>query len=98
MKSRIIKRSIKIDGHKSSVSLENEFWDGLHEIARQKSGTVAMLVEQIDHSRDNCNLSSAIRTFVFNHFRAREKMSSAASSAAVPGQNVMRFSENGQLP
>ena len=33
-----------------------------------------MLVEQIDHSRDNCNLSSAIRTFVFNHFRAREKM------------------------
>ena len=97
-KTAVIKRSIFINGHKTSVSLENEFWDGLHEIARQKSETVAMLVEQIDHSRDNCNLSSAIRTFVFNHFRAREKMGSAASSATVPGQNPMRLSENGQLP
>ena len=57
-----------------------------------------MLVEQIDHSRDNCNLSSAIRTFVFNHFRAREKMGSAASSATVQDKNAMQLSENRQLP
>lgn len=71
MKSAVIKRSIVLDGHKTSVSLENEFWDGLREIASHENTTLAMLVGQIDHGRDSCNLSSAIRVFVFNHFRAR---------------------------
>ena len=68
-KSAVIKRSIMINGHKTSVSLENEFWHGLHEVAHGKHTTVPMLVEQIDRSSDNCNLSSAIRLFVFNHLR-----------------------------
>ncbi|MGA7253087.1 MAG: ribbon-helix-helix domain-containing protein, partial [Pseudolabrys sp.] len=63
-KSVVIKRSITINGHKTSVSLENEFWDGLHEVARDKHTTAPMLVEQIDRDRDNVNLSSAIRVFV----------------------------------
>jgi predicted DNA-binding ribbon-helix-helix protein len=71
MKSAVIKRSIVLDGHKTSVSLENEFWDGLREIAGRENTTLAMLVGQIDHERDSCNLSSAIRVFVFNNFRAR---------------------------
>jgi predicted DNA-binding ribbon-helix-helix protein len=54
-KSVVIKRSITINGHKTSVSLENEFWDGLHEVARDEHTTVPMLVEQIDRSGDNCN-------------------------------------------
>ena len=68
-KSAVIKRSIFINSHKTSVSLENEFWHGLHEIADQKHTAVNTLVEQIDRLRDTCNLSSAIRIFVFNYFR-----------------------------
>ena len=68
-KSAVIKRSILINGHKTSVSLENEFWRGLHELARCKSIPEAKLVQQIDRDRDNVNLSSAIRVFVFNQLK-----------------------------
>jgi predicted DNA-binding ribbon-helix-helix protein len=61
-----------MNGHKTSVSLENEFWHGLREIAAQERMTVPMLVGQIDRDRNTCNLSSAVRLFVFNYFRARE--------------------------
>ena len=69
-KTDVIKRSIYINGHKTSVSLENEFWQGLREIAGRDRATITTLVEQIDRARNTCNLSSAIRVFVFNHFRA----------------------------
>lgn len=68
-KSAVIKRSIFINGRKTSVSLENEFWGGLHDIARSKNVPVAKLVEQIARDRDNVNLSSAIRVFVFNQLK-----------------------------
>jgi predicted DNA-binding ribbon-helix-helix protein len=68
-KSAVVKHSILINSHKTSVSLENEFWFGLREIADHEHITVPVLVEQIDRSRDTCNLSSAIRIFVYNHFR-----------------------------
>ncbi|MGA8749125.1 MAG: ribbon-helix-helix domain-containing protein [Pseudolabrys sp.] len=51
------------------MSLENEFWQGLHEIVDHNHASIAMLVEQIDRARNTCNLSSAIRVFVFKHFR-----------------------------
>ena len=68
-KSAVIKRSILINGHKTSISLENEFWLGLHDVARSKNAPVAKLVEQIDRDSDNVNLSSAIRIFVFNQLK-----------------------------
>ncbi len=68
-KSAVIRRSILINSHKTSVSLENDFWLGLREIAGHEHISVPKLVEQINRSRDTCNLSSAIRVFVFNHFR-----------------------------
>jgi predicted DNA-binding ribbon-helix-helix protein len=71
MKSAIIKRSIVLAGHKTSVSLENEFWDGMRQIADQKNTTVSALLQQIDTGRSSANLSSAIRIFVFNQFRAQ---------------------------
>ncbi len=74
-KTDVIKRSIFINGHKTSVSLENEFWQGLREIAEHDRTTVAMLVERIDRARNTCNLSSAIRVFVFNHFRDEKNSS-----------------------
>ena len=66
-----IKRSIVYNGHKTSVSLENEFWDGLREIARAQADPLTKLVQHIDQGRGGGNLSSAIRLFVFNHLRAQ---------------------------
>ena len=52
------------------MSLEDQFWNGLREIARSEQTTVTALVEKIDMDR-NSNLSSAIRLFVLDYFRAR---------------------------
>lgn len=67
----ILKRTVTIDGHKTSVTLEDEFWYGLREIARGKNATLRSLITQIDDARKRNNLSSAIRVFVLNHFRRR---------------------------
>ncbi|MEW5726734.1 MAG: ribbon-helix-helix domain-containing protein [Pseudomonadota bacterium] len=62
------KRSIVIAGHATSVSLEQEFWDALKEIADGRGVSVNHLVAEIDAGRD-ANLSSAIRVFVLRHWR-----------------------------
>jgi predicted DNA-binding ribbon-helix-helix protein len=59
----IRKRSVVIEGHATSVSLEAEFWDALTAIARRRHVTINQLVTEIDHGRQG-NLSSAIRVFV----------------------------------
>ena len=56
---------IRERGHKTSVSLENEFWDGLREVATLQNTKLTKLLEQIDRSRNGGNLSSAIRVFLF---------------------------------
>lgn len=71
MKSSVIKRSIVIDGHKTSVSLENAFWRDLKEIAQTQQSTLSKLVAMIDRRRQHGNLSSAIRLFVLDYFRSR---------------------------
>jgi predicted DNA-binding ribbon-helix-helix protein len=60
----VVKRSVAIAGHRTSVSLEAPFWDALREIARQRSISVQALVGEIDSNRGGHNLSSAIRVFV----------------------------------
>jgi predicted DNA-binding ribbon-helix-helix protein len=65
-------RTVMIDGHKTTVSLEDPFWDALNEIAASKGVTTAKLVARIDTNRTGHNLSSAIRIFVLNHFRQRQ--------------------------
>lgn len=69
MKSPVIKRSIVIAGHKTSVSLEDAFWQGLKEIADDRSTTLSDLVSSIDTDRRHGNLSSAIRLFVLDRYR-----------------------------
>jgi predicted DNA-binding ribbon-helix-helix protein len=69
MKSPVVKRSIVIAGHKTSVSLEDAFWKGLKEIATGKEQTLSDLVASIDTDRRHGNLSSAIRLFVLDHYR-----------------------------
>jgi predicted DNA-binding ribbon-helix-helix protein len=69
MKSVIVKRSIIIAGHKTSVSLEDAFWKGLKEIARARCLTLSELVTVIDSGRAHSNLSSTIRLCVLDHYR-----------------------------
>jgi predicted DNA-binding ribbon-helix-helix protein len=70
-KSRVTKRSIVIAGHKTSVSLEDQFWDALREISTARGTSVGTLVSSIDVDRQHNNLSSAIRLFVLDHYRAQ---------------------------
>jgi predicted DNA-binding ribbon-helix-helix protein len=69
MQSPVVKRSIVIAGHKTSVSLEDAFWRGLKEIAAERDVTLSEMVSAIDSNRANGNLSSAIRLFVLDHYR-----------------------------
>ena len=71
MKSLVLKRSIVIAGHKTSVSLEDAFWNALREIATARQSTLSDLVATIDADRQHSNLSSAIRVFVLSFFRDR---------------------------
>jgi predicted DNA-binding ribbon-helix-helix protein len=68
-KSPVVKRSIVIGGHKTSVSLEDEFWNALREIADRRDITLSNLVTTIDADRNQSNLSSAIRLFVLGFYR-----------------------------
>src|ERR1700688_4207093 len=72
MKSPVVKRSIVIAGHKTSVSLEDAFWKGLKDIAVGRHTTLSDLVAAIDGQRRQGNLSSAIRLFVLDHYRAQQ--------------------------
>jgi predicted DNA-binding ribbon-helix-helix protein len=71
MKSPIVKRSIVLAGHKTSVSLEDAFWEGLKEIAGERHMSCSDLVAAIDSDRRHGNLSSAIRLFVLDFHRAQ---------------------------
>lgn len=72
-KSAVIKRSVVIAGHKTSVSLEDQFWQVLKRIANDQESTLGELVTYVDHMRVNnnqSNLSSALRLFVLDHVQA----------------------------
>ena len=71
MKSPVVKRSIVLAGHKTSVSLEDAFWAGLKEIAGKRLMTVSDLVRTIDSQRQQDNLSSALRLFVLEFYRSQ---------------------------
>jgi predicted DNA-binding ribbon-helix-helix protein len=71
MKSPVVKRSIVVAGHKTSVSLEEAFWNGMKEISSVRDMTLSELVGEIDSNRQQGNLSSAIRLFVLEHACAR---------------------------
>lgn len=68
--SAIVKHSLAIAGHRTSVSLERAFWDGLKQIAAERGQSLAALVATIDAQRGEANLSSAIRVFVLKGARA----------------------------
>jgi predicted DNA-binding ribbon-helix-helix protein len=80
MKSPVVKRSIVVNGHKTSVSLEEAFWTGMKEIAAECNRTLSELTSEIDSQRQQGNLSSAIRLFVLDHFKTRAASGRDAAS------------------
>ncbi len=90
MKSPVVKRSIVIAGHKTSVSLEDAFWQGLKDIAATRDMTLSELVAHIDSERRHGNLSSAIRLFVLDHYRFQSGESRAEAAATADGVMTMR--------
>ena len=72
--SQVLKRSIVIAGHKTSVSLEDAFWSALREIAATRKIPLSDLVSTIANERGLHNLSSAIRLFVLDHFRNKAEL------------------------
>ena len=81
MKSAVVKRSIILAGHKTSVSLEDAFWEGLKDIAKAKRKTLSELVGGIDTNRKHGDLSSALRLFVLDHYKAAIARSSVELAA-----------------
>ena len=72
MKSRGMKRSPLVDGRKTSVTLEDEFWTALKEIATIQNVGMSKLISTIDSQRqNNTNLSSAIRVYVLRYYSAK---------------------------
>jgi predicted DNA-binding ribbon-helix-helix protein len=71
MTSPVLKRSVVIAGRKTSVSLEQEFWDALKEMAAARGVTTGELIATIERGRTGSNLSSCLRIFVLDSFRER---------------------------
>jgi predicted DNA-binding ribbon-helix-helix protein len=71
MKSLVVKRSILLAGRKTSVSLEDEFWTALKEIAGDHHVTLSELFSGIDKQRQHSNLSSTLRLFVLEYYRGK---------------------------
>jgi predicted DNA-binding ribbon-helix-helix protein len=67
--SRVQKRSVRIDGHQTSITVEEDFWQGLKDIARKRELPLSNLLTDIHKQRAHPNLSSAIRLFVLEHYR-----------------------------
>ena len=66
-----MKRSVTLNGHRTSVSLEDEFWGALKELAGARGVSVNRLIAEIDRDRGAGNLSSALRRYILQSVRGR---------------------------
>lgn len=70
MTARPVKHSLTLRGHRTSVSLEAEFWQAFRQIAEAQGKTISTLAIEIDETRRaDAGLASAIRVFVLNHYK-----------------------------
>jgi predicted DNA-binding ribbon-helix-helix protein len=81
-RSQVVKRSIVLAGHKTSISLEEPFWKALKDIAWKRHQTLSELIGGIDAERKYGNLSSAVRLFVLSHYQER-----SASERVAPAED-----------
>ena len=80
MRSSVVKRSVIVGKHKTSVSLEGEFWTGVKEIAASRRITCSTLLSELNEHRQSANLSSAIRLFVLQFYQEQATQSGHAVS------------------
>jgi len=78
MKSDIVRRSIVIQGRRTTIGIEEAFWSALKEIAQERGVTLTALVSTLDAERDSSNLASTLRVFVLDHYR---KLAAGATRA-----------------
>ncbi len=73
MSTSIHKRSVTLDRHRTSVSLESPFWDALKRIADEREISLNLLIEAIDHERTDItmNLSAALRVYVLQYYQTK---------------------------
>lgn len=90
MSDTIVKRSVSIAGHRTSVSLEAPFWDALRGIAAARARSVQSLIGEIDAGRDGQNLSSAIRVFVLRSVQEGPGLPSANPDPVPPVARTSR--------
>lgn len=82
------KRSLQIGSRKTSITVEDAFWDALKQISTETSTSVKDLITGVDRRRDHPNLSSAVRLFVLEFYRARQRQDcSAPREAALQGRS-----------
>ncbi len=75
MTDSVRKRSVTLDGHRTSLSIEQPFWDALKDLAAEQNTSLSALIQAIDHDRDdpNVNLSGALRVYVLRALQAKLK-------------------------
>jgi predicted DNA-binding ribbon-helix-helix protein len=83
MSGSIVKRSVSIAGHRTSISLEEPFWEVLREIAERDKVSIQALIGRIDEERGEQNLSSAIRVFILRDLRQRLSRPVSSSTTAI---------------
>jgi predicted DNA-binding ribbon-helix-helix protein len=69
--SAVIKHSVSIRGHRTSISLEAPFWEAARVLSTERGVSLAALIAEIDAARGEANLSSAIRVYVLAAYRSR---------------------------
>jgi len=74
---RPVKRSFTISGHRTSISLEKQFWDALKAIAAEEGASVASLIGLVDKTRGEGGLSSAVRVWILQHYCEKARGSDA---------------------
>jgi len=94
-KTTVIKRSVLVRGRNTSITLEDEFWEGFKLIASLQEVTITELIGRIDAARGAANLSSAIRLLVLRHYqaqasRARKRRLRRASKRGNGAENKRR--------
>jgi predicted DNA-binding ribbon-helix-helix protein len=70
-RSPVIKRSISINGHNTSICLEDQFYDALCDIADETNETVEAIVSRLDTRRKRANLSAHLRCFILDYFQQK---------------------------
>ena len=91
MKSSVVKRSIVIDGKKTSICLEDPFWSGFKEIAQEGHVTLSELVTRIKSEQAVGNFSSALRVYILSHYRERRAAEAPTHEASTASHHPREF-------